>query len=403
VNVAPAEAMRPEPPARFHRSVFERPPLARRIGHGTRMVLRNLERHPWRATASLVGIAVAVGIFFFGVLFMNVMTLLADVHFTVSQRQDVTVNFVVPVSSGALHELRALPGVVDAEPVRRVAARIRHGPRSRYLAVTGSPAAARLERIVTLEGHVVTLPADGLVMSAMLGEILDVAPGGEVDVEVLEGERPVRRIRVAGFVDDAMGLSAHMEIGALHRLLREGGTLSGANLLVESNQTDALYRRIKAMPKVSGVALKAAALESFRRLMAQNFQIITTFNVVFAGIIAFGVVYNAARISLSERTRELATLRVLGFTIGEIAFILLGELALLTVLALPVGILFGWGLGELVVLMFDSEVYRLPLVFTPQNAAWAALTVIAAVVLSGLTVKRQLDHLDLVGVLKMSE
>jgi putative ABC transport system permease protein len=220
---------------------------------------------------------------------------------------------------------------------------------------------------------------------------------------VLEGERPVRRVRVAGFVDDAMGLSAHMEIGALHRLLREGETLSGANLLVESHEIDALYRRLKAMPKVAGVTIKAAALDSFRRLMAENMGIITTLNVVFAGIIAFGVVYNAARISLSERTRELATLRVLGFTIGEIAFILLGELALLTMLALPVGILFGWGLGELVVMMFQGEVYRLPLVFAPQNAAWSALTVIAAALVSGLAVKRQLDRLDLVAVLKMSE
>jgi putative ABC transport system permease protein len=403
VSVAPAEAMRPEPPARYHRSVFERPALARRIGHAARMVLRNLERHPWRAAASLVGIAVAVGIFFFGVLFMNVMTQLADVHFTISQRQDVTVTFVVPVSSGALHELRSLPGVIHAEPVRRVAARIRHGSRSRYLAVTGALANARLERVVTLHGQVVTLPEDGLVISAMLGEILGVAPGDEVEVEVLEGERPVRRIPVAAFVDDALGLSAYLEIDALHRLLREGGTLSGANLLVEASEVDALYHRLKAMPKVSGVALKDAAVESFQRLMAENFEIITTFNVIFAGIIAFGVVYNAARISLSERTRELATLRVLGFTIGEIAFILLGELALLTVIAMPVGVLFGWGLGQLVVMMFQSEVYRLPLVFTPQNAASSALTVIAAGVLSGLTVKRQLDRLDLVAVLKMSE
>jgi len=402
VAVPPAEAMRPEAPARYRRSAVERR-AGRHLTHAGRMVLRSLERQPWRAAATVVGIAFAVGILLFGFVFLDVMTLLADMQFSLVQRQDVTVSFVEPTSARALHELGTLPGVMRAEPVRAVPARIRNGHRLRHLAVTGSVAAPELNRIVDLQGHVVTLPPEGLVLSTMLGEILGVRPGDAVDVEVLEGARPVRSVPVAGLVDDALGLNAWMEIGALHRLMREGGSLSGAHLLVDHARLQELYARLKALPRVAGVGLTAAALESFRKIMAQNFEIITTFNVVFAAIIAFGVVYNAARISLSERSRELASLRVLGFTIAEISLILLGELALLTFLALPLGLLIGWCLSELVLVLFHNEVYRFPLEISSRNAAWSALTVIAAAFLSGLVVRRKLDHLDLVAVLKVRE
>jgi putative ABC transport system permease protein len=185
--------------------------------------------------------------------------------------------------------------------------------------------------------------------------------------------------------------------------MREGGTVSGAYLLVDPAWKEELYRRLKALPAVGGVTVTSAALECFRAIVAQNFTVITTFNVGFAGIIAFGVVYNAARISLSERMRELASLRVLGFTVAEISLILLGELALLTILSVPVGLIIGWGLATIVMVFFDSEFYRFPVVITAASAAWSTLTVCVAAFLSGLVVRRKLDHLDLVAVLKTRE
>jgi putative ABC transport system permease protein len=403
VGVPPAEAMRPEAPALYRRSLLERPALERHLTHAARMVLRNIERHPARAVATVVGIAFAAGILMFGFVFLDVMTHLADLQFTLVSRQDLTVTFVEPTSARAFQELRRLPGVLDAEPSRYVPARIRHGHRMRQLGIFGSVAVPALSRIVSLDAKAVSLPPSGLLISKMLGDILDVRPGESVEVEVLEGARPVSTVPVAGLVDDALGLSAWMEIGALHRLMREGGSLSAVFLMVDPALLDELYGRLKALPRVASVGITAAAQESFRNVMAQNFEIITTFNVAFAGIIAFGVVYNAARISLSERTRELASLRVLGFTIAEISLILLGELALLTFLALPIGCLIGWALSELVLLLFQNEVYRFPLLITPRNLAWSALTVIVAAFLSGLVVRRKLDHLDLVAVLKTRE
>jgi putative ABC transport system permease protein len=403
VRVPPAEAMRPEPPAHYRTSVVERPRLRRRLTHATRMVLRNVERAPWRSAASVVGIAFAVAILLFGFVFIDAMELLADLQFSLVQRQDVTVSFVEPLSARARHEVASLPGVMRVEPFRSVPVRLRHGHRYRNLAVTGMPAGAELSRIVEMSGKVASLPPEGLLISRILGQVLAIEPGDQVIVEVLEGARPVREVAVTGLVDDSMGVAAWMEIGALHRLLREGGSLSGAHLTVDPAQLQTLYGTLKALPAVAGVAITAAARESFRKIMAQNFELITTFNVAFAAIIAFGVVYNAARISLSERSRELASLRVLGFTIGEISLILLGELALLTLLAIPPGLVIGWALSRWVLMSFESEVYRIPLVITVPNVAWSLLTVLAASLVSGLVVRRKLDRLDLVAVLKTRE
>jgi putative ABC transport system permease protein len=401
VSIPPAEAMRPEPPARYRTSLVEARGV--RLTHATRMVLRNVERQPWRALATVIGISFAVGILLFGFVFLDAMELLAEVQFSLVQRQDVTVSFVEPASSRALHEVASLPGVMRVEPMRAVAVRLRHGHRYRTLALTGMPATPELNRIVDLSGSAVSLPPEGLMMSRILGQVLGVAPGDEIVVEVLEGARPVRGVKVVGLVDDYMGVAAWMEIGALHRMLREGRTLSGAHLVVDPARLDLLYRRLKALPRVAGVAVTQAARDAFRRIMAQNFEIITIFNVSFAVIIAFGVVYNAARISLSERSRELASLRVLGFTIGEISLILLGELALLTLLSIAPGLVVGWMLSLFVLKSFSSEVYRIPLVVTSANVAWSIITVAAAATVSGLAVRRKLDRLDLVAVLKTRE
>jgi len=403
VGVPPAEAMRPEAPARYRLSLFERPWRGLRLTHSTRMVLRNLERQPLRTMLSVTGIAFAVAVLFVGLAFIDVMDRLINQQFVFAMRQDATLSFVEPRSSRAMHDVERLPGVMYVEPVRAVPVRFRSGHRSRTLAISGVPANPELNRIVDLSGRDVPVPPDGLVMSAMLGDILGVAPGQTLQVEVLEGSRPVRDVAVAALVEDTLGLQAFMDAGALHRLMREGEVVSGAQLTIDEAQLDRFYRDVKLMPVVAGVALREVTLQNFRDTMAQTMNISIFINVFFAGIIAFGVVYNSARVSLSERSRELASLRVLGFTRGEISLILLGELALLTLAALPVGALIGYLLGQFIISGFNNEVYRLSFVVAPSTIAWTFLTIIGAAGVSGLLVRRRLDQLDLVGVLKTRE
>ncbi len=403
VRIPPAEAMRPDGPALFHTSLVERPWLQRHLPLAARIVLRNVERQPARAGLSVLGVALAVAVLVVGLAFMDVMDVLLTHQFTRIMRWDASVSFATPRSAGALHDLTRLPGVLEVEPARVVPVRLRAGHRVRTLALAGAVTAPRLQRVIDRHGQVQTLPRDGLVLSALLGEVLQVGAGDPVQVEVLEGRRPVRTVRVARLLDDTLGMQAYLHVDALRQLMAEGATLSGAYVTLDPRQAAAFHAQVKATPAVAGVALRDVTLRNFREALAENMYVSIFFNVAFAVLIAFGVVYNAARVSLSERARELASLRVLGFTRGEISTVLLGELGLLTLLALPLGTVIGVALGHLIMLGFNNEVYRLSFVVYRGTLAWAYLAVIAAAVVSAAIVRRRLDTLDLVGVLKTRE
>jgi putative ABC transport system permease protein len=403
VRVPPAEAMRPESPARYRRSVVETRWRPLRLSFAMRMIVRGLERQPGKAMASTIGIAFAVGVLFVGLAFMDVMNTLIDEQFTMTMRQDATLTFVEPRPGRVAHDIAHLPGVLEVEPARIVPARLRVGTRSRTLAITGLEPVPHLTRVIDRRRGAVPLPPDGLLLSQMLGEVLGVTAGETVLVEVLEGRRPVRAVRVAALVDDSLGLQAYMRLEPLRRLLQESDTVSSVAVTMDEAARDRFYAAVKAMPVVAGVAMRDVALRNFRNTMAEHMNLSIFINVIFAAIIAFGVVYNSARVSLSERSRELASLRVLGFTRAEISMILLGEVAVLTTLALPLGVLIGYGFGELIIAGFINEVYRLSFVVQPATIAWSWLTVIAATMLSGLLVRRRLDRLDLVAVLKTPE
>jgi putative ABC transport system permease protein len=403
VRIPPAEAMRPEAPARYRRTLLETPLLSRYIGTAGRMVLRNLARHPFRAGASVFGISFAVAILMIGLVFTDATERLIQTQFWEAERQDVTVNFVEPRSSDARHALARLPGVIAVEPQRSVAVRVRAGHRERYLAITGVPPTPRFRRIVDRNGEPIRLPPGGVVLSQTLANALEVTTGDVVTMEVLEGHRPTRRVEVSGLVDDLLGLSAYMDMEALHRLMQEGDVATGALMLVDSAQEAELSTTLKGIPTVAGTGFKRSVLRRFREVLAANLGLSIFINLLFASVIAFGVVYNAARISLSERSRELASLRVLGFTRAEISLILMGELALLTLVSLPVGGAFGYSLSALIVGSIDSEVYRFPLYVSRQAVAWSFLGIMGAALVSGLIVRRKLDALDLVAVLKIRE
>jgi len=403
VKIPPAEAMRPEAPAKYRRTILETPWLSRYLGTAGRMVLRNLARHPFRAGASIFGISFAVAILMVGFVFTDATDRLILTQFWEAERQDVTVNFVEPRSDDARHALARLPGVIAVEPQRTVAVRVRAGHRERYLAITGVPPNPRFKRIVDRNGQPIRLPPGGVVLSLTLAQALGITTGDIVTMEVLEGLRPTRRVEVSGLVDDVLGLSAYMDIEALHRMMQEGDVTTGALMIIDQAQEAKLSTTLKGIPTVAGTGFKRAVLKRFREVMAANMGLSIFINLVFAGVIAFGVVYNAARVSLSERSRELASLRVLGFTRAEISLILMGELALLTLVSLPVGAFLGYSLAAVIVGSIDSEVYRFPLYVSRQAVAWAFLGIIGAALISGLIVRRMLDALDLVAVLKIRE
>lgn len=403
VRVPPAEAMRPEAPARYRPLVIEGWFRGYRWSAATRMILRNVVRQPMRALLSVTGMAFAVAVLFVGLSFVDIMDDLIRRQFGDAMRQDATVTFVRPRPSSAVFDVAHLNGVMDYEPLRAAPVRVRAGARTRTLAISGVVDIPRLSRVVDRRGRTIEIPAEGLALSKILGEILGVHVGDTVQVEVLEGHRPSLDLTVTALIDDSLGLQAYMRADALHRMLQEGPVVSAVHVTLDPAAQPSFYRAVKAMPAVAGVSLTELAVRNFRETMAETMNLQIFFNVGFAAVIAFGVVYNSARVSLSERERELASLRVLGFTRGEISLILLGELALLTLAALPLGAIVGSALGQLIMSTFSNEIYRLSFQVSASTVAWVYLVVMGSALVSGLLVRRRLDHLDLVAVLKSRE
>ncbi len=402
-RIPPAEAMQPASPPSFRPTLVERLGLARRLAQPTRMILRNIGRRPVKAMLTVVGIAFACGIVVIGGFYRNCIDYMVGVQFHYAQRDDITVTFVEPTSERAMYSLRQMPGVNIVEPFRSVPAELRFEQRTYRSSIRGIPEGNSLYRLLDMQLKPVELPPDGVVLTDYLADLLQIHPGQMLTVGVLEGDRPVRQVRVAAVVREFIGISGYMRLTALNRLMQEGSAISGVYLTTDQAERPAILRELKEMPRVAGATLRESALKNFYETMARQMLIFVFVNTIMAMTIAFGVVYNSVRIALSERSRELASLRVLGFTLGEISYILLGELALLTLAAIPLGCYIGRGLSMIMVRNLQTELFRVPAVIFPSTYSFAATVVLVAAFLSGLVVSRKLAHLDLVAVLKARE
>jgi putative ABC transport system permease protein len=400
VRLPPAEAMRPEPPARYRPSLFERLRIGRSFGPPLRMALRNIERRPVRSLLTSTALALATGILVVPSAFRDGINYVLDYQWDLLQRHTVTTTLIEPAPPAALADLRHLPGVVSAEPMRTAPAELRAGNHRRRLAIIGLPAHTVLNRVIDARERQLAMPPHGVVLSAKLAAVLGVRPGDRLNVRMLEGKRPETALRVAALAEDFAGTAAYMDMDALNRLLGEGDRITGAHLVVAAGQWQAFLRAVQATSRTGSVIIKRAIREGFRRTTAESIGLIQKIYLTFATVVAFGIVYNSARISLSERQRELATLRVIGFTRGEVGAVLVGELTILTLAALPCGLLIGSWLSRVILQTVNTEFVRLPLILTAANYAFAALVVGAASALSALLACRRLNQLDLVGVLK---
>ncbi len=399
----PAEAMRPEPPASFAPGWLERSGLASTLPSSMRMVLRNLQRKPVQALLSSLGVAFSVAILVIGLFMFDGIRFMMDLQFRVIQREDLSVSFDEPRAASVRYDFANLAGVTRVEPYRYAPARLRFGHLSKETAIQGLLPEGRLRRIVSESGHVHPLPAEGVVLSAILAKTLKVSAGDQLDVEFLDGERRKTHMPVAGIVNDLLGVSAYMSLDTLQRVVGDPRMVSGAYLSVTEDALPALNRQLKSMPAVAGVASPDTMLQSFQKQLADTLFIAVGFLLGFACVIAVAVIYNGARISLSERGRELASLRVMGFRRREVSILLLGEQALITLTAIPIGWLLGYGLSYGVVTAMQNDTYRIPFVVNFQTYFVAAAITIVAAVASAALVQRRINHLDLIAVLKTRE
>lgn len=402
-SLPPAQAMRPEQPVAYRATVLERWGLQSFFSQPVRMILRHIERHPAKSALTTLGIALACGVMVVTGFQEGAIDEMVDVQYSISRREDLTASFTEPTSGRALRSLASIEGVEYVEGYRDVPVRLHFEHRQRQTSLQGIEPDGRLFRLIDEKLRTIKLPSEGIYLADYLAEVLGIEPGEMLTVEILERDRPVLRMPVSGTVRQEMGLGAYMLRPAVNRLMKESDVVSGALLEVDAAAQRNVYRALKASPRIAGVVEQRSAIRAFYDNVAQMILFFNLVATVLGGSIAFGIVYNSMRISLSERERELASLRVLGFREGEVAYILLGEMALLTLAAIPPGFLIGYGLCLYLAESFATELYRIPVVLGPAVYSFAALIVVASAVLSGLMIWRNIRTLDMVAVLKTGD
>lgn len=399
----PAEAMRPEPPAKYRKSILERLKLQHLTSTTMLMALRNLERKPWQSLFTAIGLSLAVAIPIIPNAVRDGIAYVMEFEWHLMQRQDATLNLIEYGGYSILSEVKHFPGVYATEIFRTVPAQVRNGQYHRRVGVMGVPEETHLRRLLDVNANIISPSGQGVLLSDKLAEVLRVGPGDRIRLEVLEGRRPAHELVVAGTVTDFAGLRVYMDIEALWRLMREESTISGIHVSVDPLHWDAFVDHVKEAPRIGSLVVATSSKKNFKETTGDLLDMIQVIYLIFAVVVAFGVVYNSARIALSERSRDLATMRVIGFQASQVAGVLIGELLILTVVAIPVGFYLGGTLAGVIVNALDTESVRVPLVLKTSSYALSLLVIMISSSFSFAVVGRRIRQLDMLGVLNAKD
>jgi putative ABC transport system permease protein len=330
----------------------------------------------------------------------DAMDYMLDVQYDLIQREDLSLTFVEPKNYRALEEIKAMPGVLRVEPIRQVPVYFKSKHFKKRSSITGLAKKANLRQSVNQQLKPIVMPEQGLIMSQTLADILHLKVGDTVTANVLEGKRQYLRIPVTAITQEFIGMGAYMDVRQLNHILDSGEKITAAAVAVDQNSSAALYKKLKAIPAVIGLNIVSVLRQIFEDVMAENMMKMVSINILFASFISFGVIYNTARIALSERGRELANLRVLGLTRKEVAYILFGELSIITLLSIPIGLLIGYWLAISMAASTESELFRIPIYLSNSTYGYAVSMVLLSALISFYLVWRQVDNIDLVAAQK---
>ncbi|HEU4592736.1 MAG TPA: ABC transporter permease [Steroidobacteraceae bacterium] len=400
VRLPAAEAMRPPAPARFRRTLLERAGLGKLLNAPVRMVMRELERRPLRTVLTTLGIASSVAIIIAGTWWTGAFDYLVDQELFRRDRANVLIALNEPRAIGGLAAIRRMPGVLTAEATRTVAVRLRHGAREYRTVLMGIDPGARMRRVLDPQDRELPLAANSLFLTDRLAHLLGVRSGDVVEIEPLEGTREPHRMHVSAETGDLMGMYGYLTRRDAARLVGEGDTFNLARVRLDPAADAAFFDAVRATPAIAAAGDKRRMVAHFRATSQHNLLMFATILSAFAMCIAVGVVYNSARITLAEQAWELATLRVMGFTRAEVSWTLLGQLGAQMLVALPIGWLAGTGLAALILKLISSEEFRIPLVIDSFTYTLASLVMLGAGLVTAIVVRRRIDRLDLIGVLK---
>jgi putative ABC transport system permease protein len=404
-QIDPAQSMRAEAPKHAHRIWLEHfTALWTRLSFTWKMIARNVSRSSFRAALNVFGVAISSGLIITGYFTIDAINFMLKYQFHEVRREDVKVSFPIERGKDAFYSVRRFDHVRRAEPVLQYPFEVSSKWRKKDTIIIGLPRDAHLQKLLDEDKRYVDVGDQGLVLSKRLAEELHVHVGDSVTLKPLMGRiTDERDVPVRQVVKQYLGTSGYMNIHALSRVLDQGFAMNAALLQVEPGMERSLNASLKDVPGISSVEIKDMSYVNLLNTLGRNIKIINTILIIFAGVIACSVIYNVTTIALAERQRELASLRVLGFTIEEVGRIVYHENFVLAGFGVVFGIPVGMGIASILVRLYDNELYRLPYYIAPKTYVIASVATIVFVILANLAVKHKIRALDMVEVLKARE
>lgn len=400
VSLPPAEAMRPPMPPSYSHSFFDKLPGVNRLNAGNKMILRYLSRQPLRSLITIIGLGLAIAIIILGYFWSDSVSYLINTQFYRADREDAVIAFKDLADKRVLRELQRVPGVLAAEGFRSVPVRIKNSHYSYDTGLMGLEEESQMKQLFDAGMRPIAIHSETLLFSQELADRLHVSIGDEVIIEVLQGKRPIFSRRLSGLVNDYVGINAYMALDNLNRILDEGQVLSGANLLIDKASVEPLTLGLKTFPQIATMRMKSTLIAVFNETFSRQVLVFTSFFAGFAILLAIGIVFNTARIALAERSWELASLRVLGFTYMEVFRLVMGGIIIELCIGIPLGILMGFGLSSLSTYLMPTEFVRLPLFIKPNTYGISIVVIMGTTAVTSLIIYNRIKRLNLIAVLK---
>jgi putative ABC transport system permease protein len=404
-RIHPAESMRPEAPVIGHRVLLEQISMIwKRLSFTWKMIVRNVSRHKFRSSLNAFGVMISTTLLIIGFFSIDGIDYLMDFEYSRTQRQDVQVSFFLERNKEALYEAQRFDYVTHAEPLLQYPFTLTNGWRTKDVLIVGLERDARLRRLMDTNEQVVDIGEGGLVLSEKLAQMMSLNVGDSVKMKPMMGRVTTEKIiKVTKIVQQYFGASGFMNIKALSRVLDEPFAMNSVLVSTDPGKSRLMNDELDDIPLISSVTVKADTIDSMETTMNMQMKVMSFMTVLFAGVIAFSIIYNITSVSLSERERELASLRVMGFSQKEVGRILYYENILMGIVGLFLGVPLGMLVCRGLVTAFDTEMIRLPYHLNPRTFIISITCTCIFVLISNLAIRHKINTLDLVETLKERE
>ena len=404
ISLQPAEAMHPVVPTFVKKTFLEKiPGFWRAFNVQGRMAIRNLLRNKNRSIFTLIGMIFTFSMMasFFSLSSMS-ETMIMD-QFTRVQKQDVKLTFVKPMPrSNVIRELNDVDGIKRVEPFLEIPVSLKFLNHKKDVIALGISDGSELYNVFDKDGNRLEVPKSGMMVSEQVANKLGVQVGDVLQVESIFAKDEKLNVKIEKIIPQYLGANIYMNQDVLLGLLKQGEMMTSALNAIDERAIPSLKDEYRASKYISIIEVRQEMIDKYEELMGSATYALWVMAIISI-ITGFAIVYNSSIISLAERKRELASLRVMGMTPKEVMEVVSVEQWFIGFSGMIAGIPLAFLMSQAMSTSMSNDLYTIPPGTSGNAIVLAFIGTIFAIAVSQVSISRKVKQLDLVAVLKERE